>query len=126
MPLYGHELNEQIDPLQAGLEWAVKLDKDFIGKAALLKRREDKSRSVRVGFELGGKRAAREGYAILKDGQNVGTVTSGAFTPTLQKAVAMGYVKPEAAAVGTALTVDIRGQPAPATIVPLPFYKRKK
>lgn len=126
MPLYGHELSEKIDPLQAGLDWAVKLDKNFIGRDALVRRQNDKNRPVRVGLALEGKRAAREGYAILKGGQNVGVVTSGAFTPTLQKAIAMGYVAPGAAALGASLSVDIRGQAAAAQVVPLPFYKRPK
>jgi aminomethyltransferase len=125
MPLYGHELSETIDPLQAGLGWAVKLDKDFIGKDAIVQRSADQRRPVRVGLELESKRAAREGYEILQDGKSVGKVTSGAFTPTLQKAIAMGYVAPAAASVGTVLTVDIRGQPAEARVVALPFYRRK-
>lgn len=127
MPLYGHELNEQIDPLQAGLGWAVKLNKgDFLGRAALLQRQTEAARPVRVGLELEGKRAAREGYPILQAGQAVGTVTSGAFTPTLQKAIAMGYVPPAQANVGTSLAVDVRGQAVPARVVKLPFYTRKK
>jgi aminomethyltransferase len=126
MPLYGHELNEDIDPLQAGLGWAVKFDKgDFIGRDALLRRRENKTLRQRVGLELEGKRPAREGSAVLREGKNVGQVTSGTLTPTLNKAVAMAYVDPAWKDVGTALDVDIRGKPASARVVPLPFYKRK-
>jgi aminomethyltransferase len=127
MPLYGHELDEETDPLQAGLSWAVKLDKgDFIGKDALLKRREDKSLPVRVGLELEGKRIAREGAAVLAGGAPVGRVTSGTFSPTLNRALAMAYVGPPYAAVGTSLTVDVRGRAEGARVVPLPFYRRPR
>jgi glycine cleavage system T protein (aminomethyltransferase) len=127
MPLYGHELTEEIDPLQAGLGWAVKLDKgDFIGRDALLRRQEDKGRPVRVGLELEGKRPAREGAAVLSGGRPVGRVTSGTFTPTLQKALAMAYVEPSCSAVGTALSVDVRGKAEPARVVGLPFYRRPR
>jgi aminomethyltransferase len=125
MPLYGHELNEDSDPLQAGLAWAVKFDKGgFIGKDALLKRREDKTLPVRVGLELDGKRIAREGAAVQHSGVAIGKVTSGTFAPTLNKALAMAYVAPAQAAVGTALTVDVRGKMETARVVPLPFYRR--
>jgi aminomethyltransferase len=125
MPLYGHELGEDIDPFQAGLGWAVKLDKgDFIGRDALLRRREDGTLPRRVGLELLGRRAAREGAAVLCDGKPVGRVTSGTVTPTLNKAVAMAYVDPAYAAVGTSCMVDVRGKAEEARVVPLPFYRR--
>ncbi len=127
MPLYGHELNEDIDPLQAGLAWAVKFDKgDFLGRAALLNRKEDKTRRVRVGLELAGKRPAREGALVQADGKTVGVVTSGTLVPTLNKAIAMAYVDPVLAAVGTEVTLDVRGKGESARVVPLPFYKRAK
>jgi len=126
MPLYGHELNESIDPIQAGLAWAVKLDKgDFIGRAALGAHHNNKP--VRVGLEVEGKRAAREGSAILaSDDSTAGTVTSGSFCPWLDKSLAMGYVAPALAAVGTKLKIDVRGSTLDATVVALPFYKRPK
>jgi aminomethyltransferase len=127
MPLYGHELTEEIDPFQAGLGWAVKLDKgDFRGRAALLRRREDTSLPRRVGLELAGKRIAREGAAVLADGKTVGRVTSGTFAPTLNKTIAMAYVDPQYTQPGTACQVDIRGSAEAARVVPLPFYKRAK
>lgn len=126
MPLYGHELSEEIDPLQAGLAWAVKLDKgDFLGRDALLRRREQKMRQ-RVGLELEGRRLAREGAAVLHSGGEVGKVTSGTFAPTLNKAIAMAYVAPELTSVGAHLNVDVRGKPESARVVPLPFYRRAK
>jgi aminomethyltransferase len=126
MPLYGHELTEEIDPFQAGLAWAVKLDKgDFLGREALRQRKEDKARRQRIGLELEGKRIAREGAAVLAGGREVGRVSSGTFSPTLGKAIAMAYVDPDQMVPGTACAVDIRGKAEPARVVPLPFYKRK-
>jgi aminomethyltransferase len=126
MPLYGHELSETTDPFQAGLAWAVKLDKgEFIGREALARRRQDPTERKRVGLELDGKRIAREGARVLRDGQEVGKVASGTFSPTLNKALAMAYVDPACAAVGTTCDVDIRGKPTPARVVALPFYRRK-
>jgi len=126
MPLYGHELSEEIDPIQAGLDWAVKLDKTtFIGKDALLQRRQHPERQ-RVGLELEGKRIAREGAAVLVQDRQVGQVASGTFGPTVGKAIAMAYVEPQQSAVGTACAVDVRGKPAPARVVPLPFYRRPR
>jgi aminomethyltransferase len=127
MPLYGHELTEEIDPLQAGLSWAVKLDKgDFLGRDALLRRQEDRTRRLRVGLELEGKRIAREGAAVVREGRTVGQVTSGTFAPTLQKAIAMASVDPDCTNVGTECAVDVRGKAEPARVVPLPFYRRPK
>jgi aminomethyltransferase len=127
MPLYGHELNEDIDPLEAGLGWAVKLGKkDFVGSEALRRRAAEPARRKRVGLELVGKRIAREGAAVLADGKPVGQVTSGTFAPTLQKALAMAYVDVAQAAVGAGCQVDVRGKPEAARVVPLPFYKRPR
>jgi glycine cleavage system T protein (aminomethyltransferase) len=127
MPLYGHELDEDTDPLQAGLAWAVKLDKeDFIGREALVQRQQDTARRVRVGLELEGKRIAREGATVLHGEREVGRVTSGTFSPTLQKSIAMASVDPDCTAAGTGLSVDIRGNTVHAQVVALPFYKRPK
>jgi aminomethyltransferase len=127
MPLYGHELTEDIDPLQAGLGWAVQLDKgDFIGRDALLSRRDVPGRPRRVGLVMDGTRSAREGCDVLLNGKAVGRVTSGAPAPTIGKPVAMAYVEPLAAAAGTKLAIDVRGKTEPAQVVPLPFYKRPR
>jgi aminomethyltransferase len=127
MPLYGHELSEDIDPFQAGLNWAVKMDKgDFIGRDALLRRREDATLPRRVGLELSGRRAAREGSAVLSEGRTIGRVTSGTVTPTLNKAIAMAYVEPAFTSPGIVCTVDVRGKTEEARVVPLPFYRRSK
>ena len=126
MPLYGHELSEEINPFQAGLAFAVNLEgRDFVGKKALEPKKADPQQPVRIGLELSGKRAAREHYTVHSAGAKVGEVTSGTFSPTLQKPIAMAYVPPAAAKAGTELAVDIRGTLEPAKVVPLPFYKRQ-
>lgn len=125
MPLYGHELSEQVDPLMAGLDFAVNFkDREFIGRDALLKLKGDTSRPKRVGLLLSGKRVPREHYAILAGTDAAGEVTSGTFSPTLQAPIAMGYVRPASAEVGTELSVDIRGTATAARVVKLPFYTR--
>lgn len=125
MPLYGHELSESIEPLTAGLQFAVKLDaNDFIGRSALAKIKTAGPQQQRVGLELVGRRIAREGAALLSDGNVIGEVTSGTFSPTLQKSIAMGYVACSSSEIGTQVEVDIRGKRQAATIVDLPFYRR--
>jgi aminomethyltransferase len=125
MPLYGHELTETIDPLTAGLQFAVKLDKpDFIGKSALVEIAKRNDRQTRVGLQLAGRRIAREGSAVFAGETRVGEVTSGTFSPTLDKAVAMAYVALGSSSICTTVEVDIRGKRESATVVKLPFYKR--
>jgi aminomethyltransferase len=127
MPLYGHELSEQIHPFQAGLSFAVQLkDHEFVGREALEGARDDAACPVRVGLALEGRRAAREHHPLRRDGQPVGEVTSGTFSPTLQHPIAMGYVTPASSQPGTRLDVDIRGKLVPATVVEMPFYARPK
>ena len=125
MPLYGHELSEEIDPFQAGLGFAVHLkDRDFIGASALRKIKQRANQPRRIGLELAGKRVPREHHPVLASNEAIGTVTSGTFSPTLERPIAMAYVQPDAAEVGTELAVDIRGRAEAAKVVPLPFYKR--
>jgi aminomethyltransferase len=127
MPLYGHELSEDIDPYQAALGWAVKLDKgDFRGREALVKRKDNATRPRRVGLELASKRIAREGAVVKVNGKPVGTVTSGTYAPTLQKSIAMAYIDAALTEIGTPCVVDIRGKDEAATVVALPFYKRTR
>ena len=125
MPLYGHELDESIDPIEAGLGFAVQFkDHEFVGRAALEARKAAPPQRVRVGIEAEGKRVPRQGAELFRQGAAVGTVTSGTFSPTLEKSIAMAYVAAEHAEPGTTLEVDIRGKRAPAVVVPLPFYRR--
>lgn len=126
--LYGHELSDEITPLEAGLGWTVKLNKadDFIGKQALVDEKRDGLRRKLVGIELRERGIPRAGYPILRDGQQIGEVTSGTMCPTLGHAAALGFVPPSDATPGTELAVEIRGKAIPAVVTPLPFYKRQK
>ncbi|GAB4147344.1 MAG: glycine cleavage system aminomethyltransferase GcvT [Planctomycetaceae bacterium] len=125
MPLYGHEMNETIDPWTAGLGFGVRLKAgDFIGKSSLVSLKEKTDRPRRVGLELDGKRIAREGAKLIHNDREVGQVTSGTFSPTLQKSIAMGYLPNELSTPGTELKVDIRGKRVNATVVAMPFYQR--
>ena len=126
MPLYGHELNEQIDPLTAGLQFAVKLTKDFIGRARLSEIAASPLDRVRVGLAIEGKRIAREHTPVKVGADVVGEVTSGTFSPTLQRTIGMAFLARAHAAIGTPVQVDLRGTLIPATVAPLPFYKRQK
>lgn len=124
MPLYGHELSEQINPFQAGLGYACHLvGVDFPGRDALLRIQSQPLDWTRVGLELTGRRPARENCPILFQGQPVGHTTSGTHSPTLQKPIAMGYVRPDYSKPGTEVTIDVRGRMEPARIVQLPFYR---
>jgi len=123
MPLYGHEMDETVNPYDVGLGWAVKLAKgDFVGREALTRLKAGPGRK-RVGLALEGKRIARQGAAVLADGRAVGVVTSGTFAPTLERPLAMALVEPAVAEVGSSLTVDVRGHHEPARVIPLPFYR---
>ncbi len=125
MPLYGHELSEDINPYQAGLGFAIHLPgREFPGRAALERAKAEPSLSRRVGLLLDGKRIPREQYPILDGEEQVGQVTSGTFSPSLQKPIAMGYVSSSVAHVGQKLNIEIRGRKEPAKVVKLPFYKR--
>lgn len=124
MPLYGHELSESIDPLTAGLDFAVKLTKSaFIGQSALQSIATRRERR-RVGLVLGSRRIAREGSTVHCEGKEIGVVTSGTHSPTLEQSIAMAYVDMAASPVGTIVEVDVRGKREPATVVALPFYRR--
>ena len=131
MPLYGHELDEDTDPLAAGLGFAVTLDKHtaengerFVGQDALEKIAAAGPSKKLVGLKLEGKRTPRQGMAVLAGDAPAGQVTSGCLSPTLGFPIAMAYVAPAHAAVGTALQVDLGSAKAAAEVVPLPFYKR--
>lgn len=128
MPLYGHELSRHIVPAQAGLGRVVAADKtDFVGKASLESRAAGAADApVLVGLVSEGKRAGRAGYGVYAGDELVGEITSGALSPTLGHPIAMAFVAPSAASIGTELTVDVRGTRIAATVTTLPFYRRKK
>ena len=125
MPLYGHELTEEIDPLTAGLKFACTLDgRDFIGAEALTHLSSNPNEMVRVGLLPKTKRPAREGYPIYNaDGDQIGHVTSGSQSPTLNHPIAIGYVRREDSH-SEALQIEIRGTRVATEIVQLPFYRR--
>ena len=124
MPLYGHELGETIDPLSAGLGWAVDLKKEFIGVEKLREIQQTGSARKLVGLELEGKRIARQGTLIKSGDTVVGEVTSGTLSPTLGKSIALAYVDANFTAEGTQLSADLKGVDNPAKVVKTPFYKR--
>ena len=125
MPLYGHELTEQTNPIQAGLGFALNLqNRQFVGHEALVSFQAENHQPIRIGLLLDGKRVPREGYAILHADQPVGEVTSGTYSPTFERPIAMGYVKQSAGAPGTTLQINLRGKKHRAVVVPLPFYQR--
>ena len=128
MPLYGHELSEQIDPFTAGLGFAVNLkERSFVGSEALRQCKQTPAESCRIGLTLTGRRPAREGAILIdRDGRTVGRVSSGTFSPTLKIPIAMGYIQRQLAISNTSIDVDIRGTRCGAEIVKLPFYTRPK
>jgi aminomethyltransferase len=122
MPLYGHEINAELTPVEARLGFALSLDKPFIGRDALLKQKLEGPKQVLVGFEMVERGVAREHYPVYKDGQEVGHVTSGMFAPTLDRYLGMAFVPAELAAIGNEIDILIRNKPVKAKIVKRPFY----
>ena len=127
MPLYGHELTEEITPLQAGLAWAVKFDKPaFRGKKALLAQRDAGDYARIAGVTMDGRLPARAGYPVFANERRAGEIRSGSFAPSLGKSIATALVEPADAAEGTRIDVEVRGTLHPAAITRMPFYKRPK
>jgi aminomethyltransferase len=124
MRLHGNDIDASTNPLEAGLDWTLNLDKDFIGRDAIVQARQRGLTRVLVGFKMLDRSIPRHGYAIVADGQRVGTVTSGNVSFTLGYNIGMAYVPPALAQAGTHFGVDVRGTAAPAEVVALPFYKR--
>jgi aminomethyltransferase len=121
--LYGNDITAETSPLQAGLGWIVKLNKgDFIGRDALARERAEGVKRRLVGIEMLERGVARAHYRILRDAEVVGEMTSGTMSPSLNKAIGLGYVRTEYAKGGTPLSVDIRGKPAQARVAATPFY----
>ncbi len=125
--LYGHELDETSNPLEAALGWTVKLAKGaFIGHDALAKIKAEGLKRKLVGVEMVERGVCRGGYAIYDGERQIGVLTSGAPGPTLNKNIGMGYVETAQAVPGKTVQIDIRGRRTAAQIVALPFYKRPK
>ena len=126
MCLYGNDINEDTTPLEARISFVVKFDKDeFIGKEALLKQKEEGLKRRRIGIKMLERGIPRRGYGIYKNGEKIGEITSGTFSPFLENGIGMGYVKIEYDNEGEKVTVDIRGKQLKAEIIKLPFYQRR-
>ncbi|MBI3596953.1 MAG: glycine cleavage system aminomethyltransferase GcvT [Nitrospirae bacterium] len=126
-PLYGNDMDETATPLEASLDFAVDLAKgDFIGREVMRRQKEDGVSRKLIGFELLRQGVPRHGHAILCDGKEIGVVTSGNHSPSLNKGIGMGYVQTRFAEVGGKIQIDIRGNAVPALVVERPFYKKGK
>jgi aminomethyltransferase len=124
MALYGNDISENTNPLEAGLGWVTKLDKgDFIGRDALIKIKEKGLTRKLAAFEMEDKAFPRQHYPILAGGKQIGEVTSGIISPCLNKGIGMGYVPPEYSDIGNKFEIGVRGQGHPAVVVKPPFYK---
>jgi aminomethyltransferase len=128
MSLYGHELSDDITPLEANLGWITKLNKDggFIGQPVLAKQKEEGLKRRLVGFEMREPGIARDEFEVHIDGEKVGVVTSGSPAPFLKKNIGLAFVPVEFAKTGQEIRIDVRGKKLLAEIVPTPFYKRQK
>ena len=123
--LYGNDIDQSTNPLEAGLGWITKFDKgEFVGRRVLVKAKQEGVKRKLCGFMLPDRTLARHGYMISSNGSTVGQVTSGTFSPSLHKGIGMGYVRAELAKPGEVVNVEIRGKEVPGTIMKLPFYQR--
>jgi len=129
LPLYGHEYSEESTPVEAGYGWAVKLDKgEFTGRNALARQKKEGIGKRLVGISLKEKAIPRSGYKVFSDEglkNTIGEITSGTYSPLMNKAIAMAYVDPRSASAGSPAWIDIRGRSFAGELVSLPFYKRK-
>ena len=123
--LYGNDIDQTTHPLEAGLGWITKLNKgSFIGRDVLVSAKKDGLKRKLAGFALDEKAFPRHGYSISAEGREVGTVTSGTFSPTLERGIGMGYVPVALTKPGTKIQIMIRNKPVPATVVTMPFIKK--
>ena len=122
--LYGNDIDKTTTPFEAGLSWITRLDKhDFIGKDALVEQKEEGTKRRLVCFEMVEKGMPRPHYEICTDGKKVGMVTSGNFSPTIEKFIGLGYIDKPFQKSGTEIQIDIRGKKKQAVVVKPPFYK---
>ena len=126
MHLYGMDMNADTTPFEAGLGWLVHLEMpvDFVGRQALEQAAESGPTKRLVGLKLQGRAIARHDYPVLHNGETVGVVTSGTWSPTLEEPIALAYVPTALAKLGAELSVEIRGKAQPACVVKRPFYRR--
>ena len=128
LPLYGHEISDTINVWEAGLDRFCKMEKpEFVGREALERAKREGQERTLVGLEMVERGIARDGYKVLDgSGTEIGYVTSGSPAPFLKKNIALAYVPPEFATVGSSINIEIRGQAVKAQVVPTPFYKKPK
>jgi len=126
LPLHGHEIDEATTPIEAGLDRFVRFDKEYVGSDVLRDQQENGVKRKLVGFTLPGRSAPRAEYNLLHQGEIVGAVTSGSYSPTLDTSIGMGYVLGRYAEPGATLDLDIRGRTAQVTVTALPFYSRPR
>ena len=125
-PLYGNDMDETTTPLEASLDFAVDLEKgDFIGREMMMHQKKAGVSRKLIGFELLRQGVPRHGHAILHDGKEIGVVTSGNHSPSLNRGIGMGYVQARLAVVGGQIQIDIRGNAVSAVVVERPFYRKK-
>lgn len=125
MALYGHEIDDQTTPWEAGLNWVVKLGKgDFIGREALVEQKNSGVPRRLIGFEITSRGIARQGHRLLEGDRELGRVTSGTFSPTLERALGMAYVPTDRSEPGSEFSLEVRGRLLDAKVVELPFYRR--
>jgi len=123
-PLYGHELSDEITPIEAGLGKYVRFSKDFPGKEVLEKQSREGTSKALVGLKMLDAGIPRQGYEVQSGGKTIGQVASGTMSPSLEVGIATAFVKPEFKTAGSTVEVVIRGRAAKAEVVPLPFYKK--
>ena len=126
LPLYGHELDDETSPLEAGLGAFVNLDRDFVGAEAIRRRRDAGPSKQLVGFTLEARGIARQGYDVVSNDERVGVVTSGAPSPVLGKSIGLAYVPPSLADEGVRLDIRIRDRDTPARVVATPFVRGER
>ncbi len=123
--LYGNDIDHTTNPIEGGLGWITKLGKgDFIGKPVIERTKNEGPKRKLVGLLMNDKAVPRHGYNVTSGGVVIGSVTSGTFSPSLEKGIALGYVASPYAAAGTSVSIDVRGKQIDATVVPLPFVKK--
>ena len=126
LPLHGHEIDQNTSPIEAGLERFVRAEGKYVGAEVLQKQMTEGTERKLVGLKLPGRSAPRAGYPLLHQGEQIGHITSGSYSPTLDTSIAMGYVLERYSTPGQVLDVDIRGRTTPVEVVPLPFYSRPR
>jgi aminomethyltransferase len=126
MSLYGHEISDEITPLEANLGWICKLNTEFLGRDALANQKEKGLQRKLIGFEMIDKGIARDGFDVYVEDKKVGYVTSGSPAPFLKKNIGLAFLPTTLANIGQAIKIDVRGKHLLAEIVPTPFYKRQK